>query len=287
VTLAPDADHWHGLTSAGFLTRSVEDTAVLLDTVIGGGAFGNGAIGDGLPAPDRDTPGLPGHRNLRDSVTAPPAALRIGTSTAGAAGPRPVKPDAAVLAALSATADVLGDLGHSVRAVDATIGPLQTTFIPRYLRGARDDAVRLVDRHALAPPARLATRLGGFVSERQVAAAQRRSAGLRDRLLGIFGETDVLLTPTMPTPPWPHDRFARSGPLRTLLASGDLVAYTSPWNVVGFPALSVPAGWTDEGLPLAVQLIGPPGSEARLLSLAVQLERRQEWGRRRPNLDIR
>jgi amidase len=67
--------------------------------------------------------------------------------------------------------------------------------------------------------------------------------------------------------------------LRTLALAGRHAPYTPAWNVTGQPALSVPAGWTLDGLPLAVQLVGPPGSEALLLSLAAQL---QDWTDRRP-----
>jgi amidase len=120
----------------------------------------------------------------------------------------------------------------------------------------------------------------------------------------VFDTVDVLLMPTVPTPAGSAARFERAGPLPTVLASTDQVGYTTPWNVVGFPAVSVPAGHTEgvdplvpagpssgtrnprgrsgAGLPLAVQLVGPPGSEGRLLRLAAQLERERPWLDERP-----
>jgi amidase len=93
----------------------------------------------------------------------------------------------------------------------------------------------------------------------------------------LFTVFDVLLMPTVPGPAAPADRFERAGALPTVLGSTEQVGYTTPWNVVGFPAISVPAGRTGDGLPLAVQLVGPPGSEGRLLALAAQLEQEQDW----------
>jgi amidase len=61
-------------------------------------------------------------------------------------------------------------------------------------------------------------------------------------------------------------------------------AYTTAWNVAGFPAASVPAGFTAEGLPLAVQLVALPGKERTLLALAGQLQRAADWTERRPQL---
>ena len=62
------------------------------------------------------------------------------------------------------------------------------------------------------------------------------------------------------------------------------VPFTVPWNVTGQPALSVPAGLDADGLPLAVQLVGPPGSEELLLGVAAQLEGVLRWPDRVPPL---
>ena len=69
---------------------------------------------------------------------------------------------------------------------------------------------------------------------------------------------------------------------RTLALAGRKVPFTPAWNVTGQPALSLPAGWSHDGLPLAVQLIGPPGSEALLLSVAASLQAQEDWTDRRP-----
>jgi amidase len=72
--------------------------------------------------------------------------------------------------------------------------------------------------------------------------------------------------------------------LRTLALAGRVTPFTAPWNVTGQPALSVPSGLTEDGLPVAVQLVGRPGEEALLLRLAAQLEQVLQWPQRRPPL---
>ena len=69
---------------------------------------------------------------------------------------------------------------------------------------------------------------------------------------------------------------------RTLIEMGRVYPYTAIWNATGQPAATVPAGFTDDGLPLAVQLVGRPGDEHTLLSLAAQIEAERPWADRRP-----
>jgi amidase len=266
LKLGPDPEHWHGLSAAGVLTRSVADTALLLDAVC------------------NDTGPGPSAGALSAAAGRPPETLRIGLTRHGASAPRtvPLHPDC--FAVLDETAGRLAELGHAVGPLDPEIGLLQSTFVPLYLRGARDDQVRLVEPRALGAPARLLCRLGGFVGPRQVAAARRRGDRLRARMAALFSVIDVLLMPTVPAPAMPADRFERARALPTVLGSSEQVGFTTPWNVVGFPAISVPAGQNADGLPLAVQLVGPPGSDARLLALAAQLEHERGWTKSWPEV---
>jgi amidase len=70
------------------------------------------------------------------------------------------------------------------------------------------------------------------------------------------------------------------------MGAADITPFTVPWNVSGQPAASVPAGFTDAGLPLAIQLIGRPHDETTLLSLAAQVEAERPWADRRPDLAV-
>ncbi|MCU1693002.1 MAG: amiB2, partial [Frankiales bacterium] len=93
---------------------------------------------------------------------------------------------------------------------------------------------------------------------------------------------DVLLTPVLGTPAPPVGSLTG---LRTLVGAGRAVPFTPPWNVSGHPAVSVPAGWTADGLPLAVQLVAPHGRDDLLLALARQLQGLDDWTARHPRLD--
>jgi amidase len=267
VPLGPDTEHWSGLSAGGFLTRSVADSALLLDAV----------------ADASDGSGSGAGSTLSQAATQTEA-VRIGLTRTGASAPRTVPLHPEMFGALDDTAGLLAELGHAVGPLEPKIGYLQPAFIPLYLRGARDDAVRLVEPRALGGPARFLARAGATVGDRQVASAKRRGDRLRARMFELFRSIDVLLMPTVPAPAGVAERYARAGVLPTVLYSSEQVGYTTPWNVVGFPALSLPAGLSTDGLPLAVQLVAPPGSEGRLLAVAAQLESRLSWTTRWPEL---
>ena len=94
----------------------------------------------------------------------------------------------------------------------------------------------------------------------------------------------MLLTPMTAGPAVEHGRWHGLGPLRTILGQSRLYPYAVPWNHTGQPAAAVPAGLSADGLPLAVQLVGPHNDEATLLSLAAQLEAERPWAERRPSV---
>jgi amidase len=105
---------------------------------------------------------------------------------------------------------------------------------------------------------------------------------LRRRLEPFFGEYDVLLTPALArrspkAAPW-HER----GWLSNVLANTNYSPLTPPWNLTGWPAMSVPCGTLPSGAPCAVQLVGRPGTEYQLLEVAQQLQERNPWRRTAP-----
>jgi hypothetical protein len=88
---------------------------------------------------------------------------------------------------------------------------------------------------------------------------------------------DCLLTPTVALPPQPLDAFLADA---ERVAEDDLayIPFTYPFNILGQPAISLPLGWTDDGLPIGVQLVGQPYGEASIIALAAQVERAAPWG---------
>ena len=76
--------------------------------------------------------------------------------------------------------------------------------------------------------------------------------------------------------------FDKMGGLRTDRAMIRACPVTWPWNVLGWPSINVPAGFTSDGLPIGVQLMGPANSEGMLISLAAELEALGGWADRQP-----
>lgn len=123
--------------------------------------------------------------------------------------------------------------------------------------------------------------LGARMPDSLLARARRWGDKAAAALATLPGGADVIVTPTLAGPPM---RVGAMTGLATLARSGGVVPFTPAWNVTGQPAISVPAGHLPGGLPLAVQIIGRPGSEALLLALAAQLERATSFSDRRPAL---
>jgi amidase len=249
VSLAPDTEHWHGLSSAGCLTRTVADTATVLSVLVGA-----------------------------ELAVTDPGRLRVAWSTAAVVA-QSVHPD--VLAALRSTVAALGELGHDVVEADPSFSGVQESFLVRYAAGVADDLARLVDPSVTERRTRVVAAVGRRVPRPLLARARRLGREAAQRLAVLPGGADVLLTPVMAAPP--AEVGSLTG-LRTIALAARRVPFTPVWNVTGQPALSVPAGWTAGGLPLAVQLVGAPGSEALLLSVAAQLEASAGWPDRRPPL---
>jgi amidase len=254
VPLAPDDDHWLGLSCFGPMTRTVADAALLLD-----------ALADD-PADF-----------VQAARTAPPR-LRIAVSSATTL---PAKPKTVALQALATTADLLRSLGHVVRERDPDYGQIQPLFGPRYARGVWLDAQRLERRAELEKRTRGIARIGAR-AKRMAARARAKEATRAARINAIFDEHDVLMTPVTAAQPLPVGRYEGVGALRAFLGAGEFACYTAVWNVTGQPAASVPAGFDADGMPTAVQLVARPNDEATLFALAAQLEQARPWAQRRP-----
>jgi amidase len=206
--------------------------------------------------------------------------LRIAVSTKPTL---PTKPSAAALGAVDATARLLASLGHQVHERDPDYGDLRPLIVPRYARGAWLDARRLDRRDELERRTRGMLRLGAAM-RRAAARSRAKEPARASRINAIFDDHDVLMTPVTAAPPPRIGRFEGKGALRTFLGGTPLVSYTAVWNFTGQPAASVPAGFDDDGLPRAVQLVTRPDDEATLFALAAQIEAARPWAQRRPPL---
>jgi amidase len=251
------ADSWSGMAENGALTTTVADLAVAHAVMAG------------------EEPG---------PLVEPGRPLRIGISTRS---PLPgVRADAATRAAVDAVVAQLTAAGHTVVRKNPPITPgVAAGAMTRWMAGAEDDAEHLgIDRAALQPRSRTHARIGRLL--RRVGLLRPATADrFRQRMVDFFDDVDVLLSPVTTGPPLAARPWHERSFLANVTANARWAPWTAAWNLAGLPALVLPAGSQPDGLPVAVQFVGPPGAEGRLLWLAGELERLQPWRRYAPVFD--
>ncbi|MFD5794105.1 amidase [Streptomyces diastatochromogenes] len=185
--------------------------------------------------------------------------------------------------AVRQAAGVLAKAGHRVRRAEPPYPlSLSITSLQHWTAGTAVDAEGL-------DPARLArrTRVHAAVGRRFLASVRTgdQRERLRARLTPFFTEHDVLLTPTLARRSPKAGPWHKRGWLRNVAANSAYSPFTPPWNLTGWPAMSIPLGTLPSGAPCAVQLVGRPGTEEDLLALAEQLESLHPWQRTAPLAD--
>jgi amidase len=183
--------------------------------------------------------------------------------------------------AVEQTAARLRKLGHEVDSADPPYPPLSPSTT-RYLAGVAQDVDERVER-----PDRLQRRTRGFAQIGRAIPRRvldwARGEDDNSRYEGFFREHDVLLTPVNAMPPWRAGQWEGLGAVRTLLGMVRVQpAMTGEWNLTGQPAISVPGGMSEDGLPIGVMIVGRHNDEATLIALAAQLEGELRWTDRRP-----
>ncbi|MFE1835080.1 amidase [Streptomyces sviceus] len=241
---------WFGMSENGPLATTVEDTRLLL-SVIAGTEFARG-----------DTPAT---LDVAVSLRSPLAGVTIS---------------APYTKAVREAAGLLIKAGHQVRRADPPYPlSLGVTSLATWTAGTSVDAQGL-DPRLLARRTRVHAAIGRrFVKSVREGRARRE---LRERLEPFFAEHDVLLLPALARRSPKAEAWHERGWLRNVLVNTNYSPLTPPWNLTGWPAMSVPLGTLPSGAPTAVQLVARPGSEAVLLEVAEELERRQPWRRTAP-----
>ena len=192
----------------------------------------------------------------------------------------PVDPEC--VAALTAAAELLAELGHDVREETPPWreADLFDKFIAVWQVGP---ALHPVDAELMTPLNR-----GLVESARATSAADYgRAVGslqtLARRIVSFWSEVDVVVTPTLALPPVPIGwQEEVEGPIEQLLRNTEFTPFTAVANLTGQPAMSLPLHWSEAGLPIGIHAIGPPAGDALLLSLAAQIEAARPWRDRRP-----
>ncbi|WP_433498739.1 amidase [Sphaerimonospora sp. CA-214678] len=277
------AESWGGLSTTGVLTRTMRDTAALLDL-----------LSEPMPGDPYTAPAW--RRPLAEEVGADPGRLRIGFVTVHPRGEVPE--DAEATAAVTRTAALLESLGHEV--VPAYPEALADPDFPIYhsaiisanvaaeletiaaLRG------RPVESAELEPRNRLVAEAGRSMSATDYLAALGMLNGYRRRMAywwtghptaphptapdSAASGFDLLLTPTLAVAPFPLGWISDDDVYLALERAGIGAAFTAPFNSTGQPAISLPAGRTATGLPVGVQFVAAAGREDLLIRIGAQLE---------------
>jgi amidase len=279
TTLGPThGEYWATLTHEHVLTRSVRDSAAVLDAVAGS------LPGDPYTAPAPTRPWL-------REVGEPPGALRVAFRTHrpdNSAAPHPE-----VARAVEATAQLLSGLGHRVDADPITgidgwdglvsMGTIIGAWVARDIDVWSERLGREIQLDELEPAtAHTVENARSMRAVDYIKAIQGLNTYAR-RATEWNDSFDLLV---MPTAPWPapplgvlgplvvedHPEYERRGP----------AVFTLPFDITGEPAMSLPLHWTPEGLPVGVQLVAPYGREDLLFRVAAQLEQANPWADHHP-----
>lgn len=247
------AEAWFGLSEHGLLTTTVADAAVGFAVLAG----------------------------LRPAPLAEPRRLRVAVSLRSPI--LGVRPDAGNREAVTAAGRLLGAAGHdTIRADPAypawlAVRGLATWFAAAY-RVAEEAGL---DQSTLQPRTRRHIAAGRLAWQRGLVRDHDRRRW-RERCEALFSSYDLVLTPALATAPPPAAGWHRRSWQANLVANARYAPYAAPWNIAGLPAIVVPVGVRPDGLPVGVQLVGPPSSEQLLLAVAGQLELAAPWQRHAP-----
>lgn len=282
TSVGPDhGEVWEGLDAEHVLTRTVGDSAALLDVLAG-------------PMPGDPYVAPPPARRFAEAPGSPPGALRVGVLAHEPTGAYEVHPECA--AATRATAELLAELGHHVEEawpaalVDAQYSMDFITVYAGFADWCLEDVGRRIGRpveESGCEPAMWA--LGELSHSTTPGKYLQAVQGLQrfSRAVCSWWDTDgfdLLLTPTIPEPPPTLGQFGSTAesPLDGVIRAAAIVPFTAPFNVTGQPAASVPMHWSADGLPIGVQLVSAAWREDLLLSVSAQLEEARPWAGRRP-----
>ena len=280
TTLGPDfGELWGPTAHEHVLTRSVRDSAGVLDAVCGAG------VGDPYEI-------APPARPYAQELGTDPGRLRIGFRTLRCDGTG--EPDPDVVRAVQAAAVLCETLGHHVTLdavaplddprLGAALPVIWAAVIAREVERWGEVIGRPIELDEIEPLNQELVKLAADVSATAYLGGVEAFTTWARGVAGWFENFDVLMVPTVPEAAIELGRInaAAPEPFLQLLDAGRLITYTLPFNVTGQPAISLPLGMSDTGLPIGVQFVAPFGREDVLFRLASQLETAAPWADRRP-----
>ena len=265
VSHAPVGDFQSGISTDGPLARTVADAAALLDIMSGY------ILGDPywLPAPNP---------SFLAATQQPPKSLKIAIATSVLPIDK-ISPDCEQ--AVKNTVKLLEQLGHQIEPINLDFSDIIEPFILVWKSGVASAGI---------PPEYLGS-VNQWLIETQITAGQylqavsKMQVGGR-QIVASLSPFDIVVLPTYMSPAIRVGEYAQLSPEETLQRITEWISPCPGFNVSGQPAIAIPTGFTPEGLPVGVQLVGKPATEATLIALAAQLEALQPWENHRPPMAI-
>jgi amidase len=254
------ADSWAGLLTNCVLARSVADTAAGLDAMAGHLA------GDPFWAEPEGS--------YLESVQPPSRPLRVSCTTAAA-----TEVDREVEECVGSAAATLDELGHEVTEQGPDTSPFRSAVLVVMIANAA--ALPFADARLLEPLNQEIVKAAKRISGVQYVQAVNLIRAQSRKVIGFWDKVDVLITPTL-TRPAPRNGELGADPTTAFDEYSDWLTFAYPYGCTGQPSITLPLGANSQGLPIGVQLVGPPRGEAIILSLAAQLEEALPWRNRRP-----
>jgi amidase len=279
VSMAPDAgEGWGGLSAAHVVSRSVRDSALMLDCTTGP------EPGDPYTAPTPERPFL-------EAVARPPRRLRIALMLKDHRGAK-LHPEC--LEAVQGGAQLCASLGHVVEEADPNLdmvglGPMNNRIAAANTARSCSMRWKALGRQPSADDVEALTwavyqhglQVSGIEYIEAIAAVH--AAGRK--MAAFLASYDVILSTTLAGPPPKLGYFDQNGDVETFTERvTEYLSVTPLHNATGTPTMSLPLHWTPDGLPVGVHFAGRYGEEATLLALAAELERAQPWFDRVPAL---
>jgi amidase len=271
VSNHPQRPGWLGLSVFGGLARTVADSALMLDAI-------HGATGH-----DEDhAPPFTG--SYREASQRPPQRLRIAVSRKIPAGLM-AKVSDDQRGAWERSGELLSELGHEVIERDPAYGMAALQFTQLWLRGIYEDTLEAPEPEMLERSTRQMAAAGRtLVPPRRRDRLLRKREATAARIEALWDEVDALLTPGLARTAIDAEAgYGRAAPV-AFDRAGRFTPFTPLFNLTGQPAVTLPAGFGGDGLPLSVQLVGRRGAEETLYALAGQIEAARPWAEHRPGI---
>ena len=220
-----------------------------------------------------------------DALTAWAAAVPAGSEGLEWApyllGERTPHLDPEVRAALDRALSVLVGLGAETRDVALDVSTDRTVIRAEAYSYHAQHIARNPELYI--PETLTKLRLGSDIDATSYIRARRDLEQLRRTVPGVFADVELLVTPTVPIPAPKASDYPSS--LEGVLAlEGTILRNTRPFNMYALPTISIPCGFTQSGLPIGMQISGPPWEERRVLALALAYQEATQWHRRKPAL---